>query len=245
MSTTLPSAMRGDPPTPRGSVLVSARSLVLSYDSTTALRGVTLDLLDGEILVISGPSGSGKSTLLLCLAGILSPDAGEIRYGHRRIDKYSEAERAVLRRTEFGVLFQFGQLVPELTAEENVALPLLLNGARRRAALTTAKMWLERFDVAELVGKLPGEVSGGQQQRIAVARAMVTEPRILFADEPTGALDSLAGERVLTQVTRVARESRTTVVLVTHDATVAAYGDREIVIRDGLVEPPERRRIDS
>lgn len=245
MSTPLRSAPRSDPPGPRGSALVSARSLVLSYDSTPALRGVTIDLFDGEVLVISGPSGSGKSTLLLCLAGILSPDAGEIRYGHKRIDKHSEAERALLRRTEFGVLFQFGQLVPELTAEENVALPLLLNGSRRRPALTTARLWLERFDVVDLAGKLPGEVSGGQQQRIAVARAMVTEPRILFADEPTGALDSLAGERVLTQMTRVARESRTAVVLVTHDATVAAYGDREIVIRDGLVERSETRRIDA
>jgi len=223
--------------TGRGSALISARSLVFSFDSTPALRGISLDITDGEILAVSGPSGSGKSTLLLCLAGILRPDAGEIRYGHKRIDKLSESERAVLRRSEFGVLFQFGQLVPELTAEENVALPLLLDGVRRRPALATARTWLERFGVSDLVAKRPGAVSGGQQQRIAVARAMVTEPRVLFADEPTGALDSLAGEAVLAQLTRVARDAGTTVVMVTHDATVAAYGDREIVIRDGMLDP--------
>jgi putative ABC transport system ATP-binding protein len=226
-----------------GSALLSARSLVFSFDSTPALRGISLDITDGEILAVSGPSGSGKSTLLLCLAGILRPDAGEIRYGHKRVDKLSESERSVLRRTEIGVLFQFGQLVPELTAEENVALPLLLGGSRRRPALAAARVWLDRFGVADLAAKRPGDVSGGQQQRIAVARALVTEPRVLFADEPTGALDSLSSEAVLAQMTRVAREARTTVVMVTHDATVAAYGDREIVIRDGMLDSaaPDRR----
>lgn len=134
------------------------------------------------------------------------------------------------------MLFQFGQLVPELTAAENVALPLLLGGARRREALTAAEGWLDRFGVADLADKRPGQVSGGQQQRIAVARALVTEPRVLFADEPTGALDSLSGEQVLTQLVRVARQAGTTVVLVTHDAQVAAYAEREVVVRDGLVD---------
>jgi putative ABC transport system ATP-binding protein len=189
-------------------------------------------------VAVSGPSGSGKSTLLLCLAGILEPDSGEVAFRGRRIDGDSEAVRSRRRRREFGVLFQFGQLVPELTAAENVALPLLLAGVRRRAAEATAREWLDRFGVADLAAQRPTEMSGGQSQRVAVARALVAGPEILFADEPTGALDSLAGENVLHQLTQVAAECGTTVLLVTHDARVAAYATREIVVRDGHLVGP-------
>ena len=216
--------------------ILSARGVVKSYRSTPALRGVTLDVAEGEILAVTGPSGSGKSTLLHCLAGIIRPDAGEVMYGDRRIDSWSEAARSRLRRTEFGVLFQFGHLVAELTAAENVALPLLLAGTGRREARSAALAWLDRLGVADLADAWPGEMSGGQQQRCAVARALVTEPRVLFADEPTGALDSLAGEHVLTTLVRLARRQRTTVVLVTHDAQVAAYADRELPLRDGELD---------
>ncbi|MBO4205153.1 ABC transporter ATP-binding protein [Micromonospora echinofusca] len=215
---------------------LQARGVVRSYGATPALRGVTLDVAEGEIVAVTGPSGCGKSTLLHCLAGILRPDAGEIGYRGQRIDTWSEAARSRLRRTEFGVLFQFGQLVAELTAAENVALPLLLAGTGRRAARTAALSWLDRLGVADLADTRPGEMSGGQQQRCATARALVTEPRVLFADEPTGALDTLTGEQVLGHLVRVAREQRTTVVLVTHDARVAGYADREIAMRDGTVD---------
>ena len=215
---------------------LSARSVVYSYGNTPALRGVSMDLLQGEVLAITGPSGSGKSTLMLCLAGILAPDAGDVTYAGRRISHENESQRSKLRRTDFGVLFQFGQLVPELTAVENVALPLLLAGTKRSAAVTAATNWLERFGVAELASSRPPEMSGGQGQRVAAARAMVTEPTVLFADEPTGALDALSGEQVLTQMVRVAREAGTSVVIITHEAKVAAYGDREIVVRDGMLE---------
>jgi putative ABC transport system ATP-binding protein len=134
------------------------------------------------------------------------------------------------------VLFQFGQLVPELTAAENVALPLLLAGSGRRAAREAALTWLERFGVADVADKRPGAMSGGQQQRCAVTRALVTEPRVLFADEPTGALDQLTGEQVLGEIVRVSREQSTAVLLVTHEARVAAYADREVVLRDGRVD---------
>jgi putative ABC transport system ATP-binding protein len=217
--------------------LLQARGVVRSYGHTPALRGVTLDVHEGEILAVTGPSGCGKSTLLHCLAGILRPDAGEVLYREQRIDTLGERARAKLRRTEFGVLFQFGQLVAELTTAENVALPLLLAGTGRREARTAALSWLDRLGVADLADQRPGEMSGGQQQRCAVARALVTEPRVLFCDEPTGALDSLNGEQVLGQLVRVARQQRTTVVLVTHDARVAGYADREIALRDGLVDP--------
>ncbi|GGM20649.1 MULTISPECIES: ABC transporter ATP-binding protein [Micromonospora] len=215
---------------------LQARAVVKAYGATPALRGITLDVAEGEIVAVTGPSGCGKSTLLHCLAGILRPDAGEVHYRGRRIDNTSEAARSRLRRTEFGVLFQFGQLVAELTAAENVALPLLLAGTRRRAARTVALSWLDRLGVAEVADVRPGEMSGGQQQRCATARALVTEPRVLFADEPTGALDTLSGEQVLTQVVRLAREQRTTVVLVTHEPRIAGYADREIVLRDGTVD---------
>ncbi|MCZ7440335.1 ABC transporter ATP-binding protein [Micromonospora sp. WMMC241] len=215
---------------------LEARGVVRAYGPTPALRGVTLDVAEGEILAVTGPSGCGKSTLLHCLAGILRPDAGQVTWRGERIDTWSEAARSRLRRTEFGVLFQFGQLVAELTAAENVALPLLLAGTGRRAARTAALTWLERLGVAEVADVRPGEMSGGQQQRCALSRALVTEPRVLFADEPTGALDTLAGEQVLTQLVRLAREQRTTVVLITHEPRIAAYADREVSLRDGMVD---------
>ncbi|AYF30390.1 ABC transporter ATP-binding protein [Micromonospora tulbaghiae] len=215
---------------------LQARGVVRAYGHTPALRGVTLDVAEGEILAVTGPSGCGKSTLLHCLAGILRPDAGQVTWRGERIDTWSEAARSRLRRTEFGVLFQFGQLVAELTAAENVALPLLLAGTGRRAARTAALAWLDRLGVADVADARPGEMSGGQQQRCAMSRALVTEPRVIFADEPTGALDTLAGEQVLTQLVRLAREQRTTVVLVTHEPRIAAYADREVTLRDGMVD---------
>ncbi|TDC82042.1 ABC transporter ATP-binding protein [Micromonospora sp. KC606] len=215
---------------------LQARGVVKAYGPTPALRGVTLDVAEGEIVAVTGPSGCGKSTLLHCLAGILRPDAGQVTWRGQRIDTWSEATRSKLRRTEFGVLFQFGQLVTELTAAENVALPLLLAGTGRREARTAALGWLERLDVADIVDVRPGEMSGGQQQRCALARALVTEPRVLFADEPTGALDTLAGEQVLTHLVRLARQQRTSVVLVTHEPRIAGYADREVTIRDGVVD---------
>ncbi|NYF56367.1 ABC transporter ATP-binding protein [Micromonospora purpureochromogenes] len=215
---------------------LQARGVVKAYGPTPALRGVTLDVAEGEIVAVTGPSGCGKSTLLHCLAGILRPDAGQVSWRGERIDTWSEADRSRLRRTEFGVLFQFGQLVAELTAAENVALPLLLAGTGRREARVAALGWLDRLGVAEVADVRPGEMSGGQQQRCATARALITEPRVLFADEPTGALDTLSGEQVLTQLVRLARQQRTSVVLVTHEPRIAAYADREVMLRDGAVD---------
>jgi len=220
------------------SPLLSGTGLVRNYGATPALRGIDFAVGEGEIVAVTGPSGCGKSTLLHCLSGILRVDAGTVTYRDQDIGLWSEAARSRLRRTEFGVLFQFGQLVPELTAVENVALPLLLAGSGRREARRTALDWLDRLGVAELAEQRPGAISGGQQQRCATARALVTEPRVLFADEPTGALDVLTGEQVLGQIVRVAREQGTAVVLVTHEARVAAYADRQIIVRDGRVVLP-------
>jgi putative ABC transport system ATP-binding protein len=216
--------------------LLSGRAIAKSYGPTPALRGVDIDVAEGEIVAVTGLSGCGKSTLLHCLAGILRVDGGTVTYRDQDLGLWSEARRSELRRTDFGVLFQFGQLVPELTAAENVALPLLLAGSGRREARRAALRWLVRFEVGDLADVRPGAMSGGQQQRCAVARALVAEPRVLFADEPTGALDVLTGERVLTEIVQVARAGTMAVVLVTHEAQIAAYADREVALRDGVVD---------
>lgn len=218
-----------------GSVIIEARDLVLSFGETPALRGADLSVQRGEVLAVMGPSGSGKSTLLYCLAGILVPDSGEVSFGGERLDTMHEQQRSRLRRDRFGFVFQSGQLVPELTAEENVALPLLLGGTRRKEALRGARAWFERLELDGLEGHRAGEMSGGQAQRVALARGLVAHPDVLFADEPTGSLDSLTGELVMGLMTGAAREEGTTVVLVTHEPRVAAYADREVIVRDGRV----------
>ncbi|MFC5957027.1 ABC transporter ATP-binding protein [Streptomyces pratens] len=217
---------------PAGSLLV-AQDLRKAYGPTPALDGAAFSIHPGEVVAVMGPSGSGKSTLLHCLAGIVTPDSGSIMYNGRELTAMSDSERSRLRRSEFGFVFQFGQLVPELTCVENVALPLRLNGTPRKEAERAALAWMERLEVDDVRAKRPGEVSGGQGQRVAVARSLVTGPRVLFADEPTGALDSLNGERVMELLTEAARSTNAAVVLVTHEARVAAYSDREIVVRDG------------
>ena len=218
--------------------LLTARDLHRRFGRTLALAGSSVEIEAGEIVAVMGPSGAGKSTLLHCLAGILLPDQGEMVYAGRRLDQLSERERSRLRRDEFGFVFQFGQLVPELSALENVALPLRLGGTGRREAEQRAEEWLERLEVAALGRKQPGELSGGEGQRVAVARALVNHPQVVFADEPTGALDSLNGERVMTLLVDAARSRGTMVVLVTHEPRVAAYADREVFMRDGRIVSP-------
>ncbi len=217
------------------SAIIEARGVVKSFGQTPALRGATIAVGPGEIVAVMGPSGSGKSTLLHCLAGILTPDEGEVWFAGQRLDTLTETQRSELRRDKFGFVFQSGQLVPELTAEENVALPLLLSGTRRGPAMAAARKWFPALGLDGLEGRRSGELSGGQAQRVALARGLVAGPEVLFADEPTGALDSVSGELVMDLLVAAAREHGATVVLVTHDARVAAYADREVVVRDGTV----------
>ena len=220
--------------------ILSARGLHHCFGQTAALRGIDLDVQTGEVLAVMGPSGSGKSTLLHCLAGVLVPDGGSVTYrpaGRAPVETSAlgEPERARLRLSDFGFVFQFGQLLPELSAVDNVSLPLLLAGTRRPEALRRSTELLDRLGLHGLGAKLPGELSGGQAQRVAVARALVTSPAVLFADEPTGSLDSLAAENVLTAMLELVREAGTTVVMITHDARTAAYADREVIVRDGAI----------
>jgi putative ABC transport system ATP-binding protein len=156
-----------------------------------------------------------------------------VHFQGQRIDQLSERARTLLRRDRFGFVFQFGQLVPELPAVENVMLPLILSGVRRSAARVRSTELLDRLELTGLEARLPGELSGGQAQRVAVARALVSRPEAVFADEPTGSLDSLSGQRVMDLLVDAARGQGTAVVLVTHEARVAACADREVVVRDG------------
>ncbi len=214
---------------------LAARGLVKRYGPTTALAGVDVDLGEGEALAIMGPSGSGKSTLLHVLAGILVPDEGTVRLRGRRVESLSERERSLLRRGRYGFVFQHGQLLSELTALENVAIASMLDGEPRASAQQLAAQWLATLGVAGEQDRRPGEMSGGQAQRVAVARALVTRPDVVFADEPTGSLDQATGQEVMRILVESTRAVGASLVVVTHDASVAAWCDRRIDVRDGLV----------
>lgn len=236
--TPAPSRGETDPP---GEVIMRARGLEMSFGQTHALRGVDLDILAGEVLAVTGPSGSGKSTLLHVMAGVLVPDAGRVDYHGadttQDIAALDEAARSRLRLKEFGFIFQFGQLLPDLSALDNVTIPLLLAGTPRRPALAQARETLGELGLSEHLDKRPTQLSGGQAQRAAVARALVTNPRLLFADEPTGSLDSLAAERTMEVLLNSVRSRGAALVIITHDARVAAYADREVTVRDGRISP--------
>ncbi|MGP4018950.1 ABC transporter ATP-binding protein [Saccharopolyspora sp. 5N708] len=222
--------------------LLVGTDLHLSFGPTPALRGAALSVEAGEMVAVMGASGSGKSTLLHCLAGIRLPRSGQIHYRGTELTGLSDERRSALRRKDFGFVFQFGQLVPELTVRENIALPLRLAGVGRREAEAKAAGWLDELGIAGVADSRPGDISGGQGQRAALARALVADPAVIFADEPTGALDSTGGEQVMNLLTRAARESGAAVVLVTHEARVAAYADREVVLRDGRAQLAEVAR---
>lgn len=230
MTTTVRSA----PPTANG-VSVEASDLHLAFGPTQALRGVDLVLRPGELVALMGPSGSGKSTLLHCLAGILRPQRGCVRHGEVDLTQLSEARRSDYRLRRMGFVFQFGDLIPELTLRENVRLPLELLRTDRRESARRADVLLRQLGVAEVADRRAGEVSGGEAQRAAVARALAHEPQVLFADEPTGSLDTVTGDQVLDAMLGLARACRTTVLLVTHDNRVAAHADRLVTMRDGRV----------
>ena len=231
-----PRQYRSQNPVPTaGTPVLSGRGLVKRYGSQHALAGVDIDIMAGDAVAIVGPSGSGKTSLLHVLAGILRADAGEIFLGGQRIDQLGEKKRSELRRTEFGFVFQSGMLVAELTAEENVALPLLLGGTGRKEALARGKEWLTRLGLAGKESRRPGELSGGEAQRVAIARALTHQPKVIFADEPTGALDTRTGQDTMNALLEAASESGAAVIVVTHDRDLAESMPRTVAIRDGLI----------
>jgi putative ABC transport system ATP-binding protein len=218
----------------------AARGLVKEYGPTRALAGVDLTIPRGQSLAIMGPSGSGKSTLLHVLAGMILPDAGTVALqpgttAEAVVTSLTPDQRTRLRRERFGFVFQQGLLLPELTAEENVAVAAMLAGASRAEATARARAWLEALGLGGHAGKRIGQLSGGQAQRVAVARAQITEPEVVFADEPTGALDSRTSAQVLQILLDTTVGRGRTLVLVTHDETVAATCARTVRLADGQI----------
>lgn len=215
--------------------LVATR-LVKKYGTQTlALNGVDLTVSPGESLAIMGPSGSGKTTLLHCLAGILPATSGDVRWRGHSISSMRDAERTILRRTDFGFVFQSGHLIPELPCVENVALPLMLNGLPRKEAVSQAMPLLQQFGLSGMEFRRPGELSGGQAQRVAIARALVASPGVVFADEPTGALDQATSSEVMQILTSATRAFGAALVVVTHDPNVARWCSRTIMMQDGQI----------
>jgi putative ABC transport system ATP-binding protein len=202
----------------------------------TALDGVSLDIARGEFAVIMGPSGSGKSTLLHLIGGLDRPTSGELLVDQRLVGQMADDQVTLFRRTRIGFIFQFFNLLPTLTALENIALPVVLDGRSKEEAEQRAKMLLDKVGLENRKDHLPEEMSGGEIQRIAVARALAFDPPILLADEPTGNLDSKTGESILSLLRQINRDAGCTIVMVTHSQEAAGYGDRTIFFRDGKIE---------
>jgi putative ABC transport system ATP-binding protein len=207
--------------------------------TVNAVRGVSLTVTAGEFLSIMGPSGSGKSTLLHLLGALDTPTSGEVFFRGTSVQKMTDRQRSLLRRNRIGFVFQFFNLIPTLKADENVALPLLLGGARRWAALAQARAALGRVGLSKRAGHFPEEMSGGEMQRVAIARALVTEPEAIMCDEPTGNLDSKTSGEILDLLRSLPEPGKRALVMVTHDRRAALYGDRIVHIQDGLIASEE------
>ncbi|MER8037632.1 ABC transporter ATP-binding protein [Streptomyces hydrogenans] len=216
-------------------VILRAESVDFFYGEQQAVSGADFSLARGEVAAIMGSSGSGKSSLLYCLAGVLPPAKGTVTFDGVALSSLPDAELSALRRERIGFVFQYGELLDELTVEENAALPLRLAGVAKDKAHAAAAQVLGRLGMGDVLRRRASKLSGGQRQRIAVARALVHQPDIVFADEPTGALDSANAAAVLEEFLRLARELDTAVVVVTHDAEVAAHADTQYVMVDGVL----------
>ena len=210
--------------------------------AVTALSGVDITIATGEVVAMMGPSGCGKSTLLYILSGIDTPTHGQVLLRGTPISDLDVEERAGVRRTQMGLLFQTHALLPGLTVAENVALPLALAGVERTTRTERAAALLEMVDLAGRASDLPDDLSGGQRQRVALARALITDPPVVLADEPTGSLDSATATAMLEALLRLLRVRNTALVMVTHDAQAAARADRVIRLRDGHLDHADQQR---
>ena len=224
---------------PANNIAVRCRGIKKTYGSgsaaVTALRGVDIDVVTGELLMLVGPSGCGKTTLISVVAGILDRDAGECTVFGRDFQQMSQRERTRLRGEEIGFVFQAFHLLPTLTAEENVAIPLLINGMGRRAAISKARLMLDRVGLGDRIRALPAEMSGGQQQRVAIARALVHEPKLIVCDEPTSSLDHETGHVIMELLREVATAPGRSLIIVTHDARIFEFADRIARMDDGHI----------
>lgn len=218
--------------------MLVAQDIGARYGTTQALRDVSVEIAAGELVAVVGRSGSGKSTLLHCLAGVVRPEVGSVTFDGERIDEWTERRRSDWRLRHVGLVLQFGDLVPELTLVENVRLPLQLAGCGHRQVSERTGSVLDRLEITDVADRRPGQVSGGQMQRAAIARALVHRPDVVLADEPTGALDTTTGQLVMEALIGAAQEQASAVVLVTHEARLSSYCDREITLEDGSVAAP-------
>lgn len=226
--------------------LLELENVVKHYRSATedvpAVDGVSLRVAPGEMISLRGPSGSGKTTLLLLIAAIVDPEEGSIRYDGRDLSSLSSAEACEYLMRDVGFIYQGFHLLPRVSALENAALKLVLGGVQTREANARAATWLERVGLGDRLRHTPGELSGGERQRVAIARALAGEPKLILADEPTGNLDSARSREIVALLGSSAREQGAAVVLVTHDAQIAAVADRSYVLNDGRLLPDESDR---
>lgn len=218
------------------------RAYRMGQERIMAVDGVSLDIEEGELCCLQGPSGSGKSTLLHLMAGLDKPSKGAIEIGKTRIDKLNENQLALFRQRYVGFIFQSYYLIPTLTALENVAMPLTFCGIPRNKRIKKAKEFLEAVGLKERMKHKPSEMSGGQQQRVSIARAFANNPKVIFADEPTGNLDTVTTYEMMDLMTNLAKASNQTMVIVTHDNEISGYASRIIRIRDGKIEKIENGR---
>ncbi|MEE8705475.1 MAG: ABC transporter ATP-binding protein [Oscillospiraceae bacterium] len=202
---------------------------------TRVLKGISLQITKGEFVSIMGPSGSGKSTLLYILGGLDSPTNGKVLLGGKDISRYNDEKKSVMRRRNIGFIFQFYNLIPNLNVEENILLPILLDGKNAKDYRKQLHNILEIVGLTDRRKHTPRELSGGQQQRVAIARALINSPDIIFADEPTGNLDSKTGTEIMELLKEINHESDKTIIMVTHSADAAAYGNRIVSVRDGII----------
>ena len=220
--------------------ILSLTDITKDFGGGPVLAGISLDIEPGELVAVMGPSGSGKSTLLHCMSGVLTPTHGSVRYGDEELSALSDTPRSRTRLRNFGFVFQDGQLLPELSNVDNVALPAMLNGMGRGAARKRAMELLDQLGLGGLADRRPAQVSGGQAQRVTIARARVANPGVVFADEPTGALDQSTGHEVMQMLTTIVRQAGASLVMVTHDPKVADWMQRRVEIRDGIIHDDRR-----
>ena len=220
--------------------ILSLTDITKDFGGGPVLAGISLDIEPGELVAVMGPSGSGKSTLLHCMSGVLTPTHGSVRYGDEELSALSDTPRSRTRLRNFGFVFQDGQLLPELSNVYNVALPAMLNGMGRGAARRRAMELLDQLGLGGLADRRPAQVSGGQAQRVTIARALVANPGVVFADEPTGALDQSTGHEVMQMLTTIVRQAGASLVMVTHDPKVADWMQRRVEIRDGIIHDDRR-----
>ena len=215
--------------------MIEARNIVKRFGDLEVLRGVDLDITQGEIVSIVGPSGAGKTTLLQIIATLDTPQQGEVRYEGKNVLTLKDKEMAHFRNRNIGFVFQFHQLLPEFTMLENVAIPALLGGDNRSDAYARAKRLLERMHLADRLEHKPSQLSGGECQRVAVARALINSPKVILADEPSGSLDSQNKEELHRLFFELREELGQTFIIVTHDERLAAQADRTLHMRDGMI----------